>query len=125
LQDEFERGTPDETWIPNVGKMIPRPTIVTGDARILKHPARVEALRAARTSFVILSDGFVNLGWRDQVIKVITVWDKLCATVGSLKQPSIIKIRMKPDVEIVMPFSQYQDRGALPEKRRAPRNEAS
>lgn len=100
LQEEFEKGTPDEDWIPVVATWTPKPVILGGDGRILKNPAQLLAIQAAQTHFVYLVESFVNLPWQEQILKVLKVWGQLCEVLSAAREPTVFLIKAKqPKVE--------------------------
>lgn len=91
-RDSFEAGTPDEVWLTALSKWRETPSILCGDGRILKNPARVEALKLANTHFIVPAYGFSNLPFRVQVRKMLQVWDEIEKVIPKTGEPTVFLI---------------------------------
>lgn len=66
-----------------------------GDARILTKPVLRSIAKDADLTFVVMAEGFVNLGWHDQVCKMVQVWPDIVKHTRKLKVASIFDVKIR------------------------------
>jgi len=90
--DWFEPATADAEWLSALGSRDPRPSVVTGDGRILRNPAEGEALRRVGLTFFVFSRGWSGLRWEDRAWKTIKVWPLVVEAAEKARVSSIFEI---------------------------------
>ena len=74
ITDRYEKGTPDEEWIPGFGALRPTPAVLGGDGQILRRKAQRALLRDSNLSFVYLARGWMNIPYEQQAWKLVKAW---------------------------------------------------
>jgi len=110
VEAEFGKGTRDEDWLLRLSERTPRPAVLGGDGRILSNPARLEALKVARVHFFLFAKGYTNLEWREQVIKTLTLWGKICKLADKHRDPTLFNVKTgkSMNVDILGPLADYE-----------------
>lgn len=96
---EFADTTADIDWLRTISKWNPKPVVLCGDGRILRHPAESQALRAAELTFFHLAEGWVNLQWNDQAWKIIKVWPGIVRD-AQPRRPTVYRVTVQLKVEL-------------------------
>ncbi len=81
ITDRYEKGTPDEIWIPGFASLSPTPVILGGDGQILRRKAQRTLLRDSNLSFVYLAKGWMNIPFEQQAWKIVKAWPDIVRNV--------------------------------------------
>ena len=81
ISDEFDRGTPDEVWIPGIARQFPDSIILSGDRRILKDRAQRTILDGSGLSFIYPDKTLAGQTFEEQIWRYLKVWPRVLAEV--------------------------------------------
>ena len=99
LDDDFPQDMPDTGWLNSLGKRTPKPAVISGDARILRNNAEMQALREAGLAFFLMAKGWINFPWTEkQAWMMIKVWPQI-VTNASPTRPTIYEVAINLKVE--------------------------
>ena len=87
----FDEQTSDATWLAKIAKWDPRPVVISGDLRILRHPAEAQVLHETDLTFFALERGWPKLRWEEQAWKFIKIWP-LIRDKANPRRPSIFRV---------------------------------
>lgn len=99
LTHQFERGTPDLVWIPDLAERDESWAVLAGDGRILRNKVERSALKQANLTFVHLAPGWTNLKWEEQAWKMIRVWPVIREEVERVSRPTVFQVKVQLKVE--------------------------
>lgn len=91
LQDQFQDGTKDKDWLPQVGDN--GYILVTRDRRITKRRAELETYKRHKVGAFILTGK--NLGIWAQVKQLILAWENMKRFAEKTQRPFAFQIRSK------------------------------
>ena len=101
LEDDFDKGTQDETWLPKIAKWSEKPVVISGDGRILKQADQRAILRECDLSFVYVHPSWQRVPWDDYVIKFLKAWRDLVQSTGRVKNPSLFEVSINSKVKLL------------------------
>lgn len=99
--DYFQKGTKDVEWIPKVASWGKDTIIIGGDGRILKNKAEKAVLKECDITFILLSSGWVNLGWHEMAWKMVKVWPDIIKNVSQARFPTLFEVSPAPKVRTI------------------------
>ncbi len=92
LLDHFPIRTADLTWLPVVGAWDPRPTILSGDSRILTTDLKRAALRQSGCSFVYFGRGWGNTTWEPFGQRLVRCWPDVRGHVEATVRQTVFEV---------------------------------
>ena len=96
-RDHFEKDTPDEAWIPQVGQC--GWWVLTRDQRIRHRPNELAAVRAASLHMFVLTSG--NLSSAETAELVCRAWPKMRAAAAETRPPAIWSVTRAGEVKLL------------------------
>ncbi|MBN2020637.1 MAG: hypothetical protein JW749_10490 [Sedimentisphaerales bacterium] len=92
--DNFDKGTPDEEWLPKVSSWGDRTVVVSGDARILRNQVQRQVLKECKIAFVYLAPGWTKLPWEEYAWRIVKVWPDIVKNVEQAPYPSVFEVSL-------------------------------
>ena len=110
-KDAVAPGTSDCDWIHEITSWSPKPTVVSGDGRLLANPAELAALKKSQLHFVYLKKGWTNESWENFAWKLLKVWPSIVRNVRNARRPTVFEVGSGAvKVEQVKIFAAYKVR---------------
>jgi hypothetical protein len=97
--EQFERGTPDETWIPQIGARNTKPIIVSGDGRILTNAVQRQLLRESGCIYVHLVPGWTNTPWEMYAYRIVRYWPEVVRRCAAARQQTVLALRINGRID--------------------------
>lgn len=87
----FANTTPDIEWIQALGADDPTWIVISGDGRILKNKAELQALKEARLTFVCMTKQSMHIRIYEYAWKFMKVWPEIVENAGGT-DPRIFEV---------------------------------
>lgn len=99
LSTEFDPSTPDVEWLLELGRRPERPSVIGGDAKILRNAAEAQVLRESGLTFFLMADGWSGMKWAERAWKMIRVWPRIVENAAP-RRPSVFRVTVQEKVEL-------------------------
>jgi len=86
LTDEFERGTADEIWLPDIAERYPDSILLSGDQRIARDKAQRAILKDSGLSLVYWDKNFAHAQFHEQAWRLLKIWPSVLNEVVPAQQ---------------------------------------
>jgi hypothetical protein len=89
--DYFARTAPDVEWIGELGRQRGW-CVIGGDARILRNPAEMQALRDAELTFFVLKSAWMSYSFIDQAWRLVKIWPEIVSNATRVREATIFEV---------------------------------
>lgn len=104
--DIFEQGTTDLSWIPKMGRMHPKPAVISGDGRMLSNKVELATLQESGLTFFCLAPGWTNFAHEQYCWKLIHAFEGIVTANKKTRRPTVFKVKTNGKVDRIRLLSE-------------------
>ncbi|MBC8106226.1 MAG: hypothetical protein H7Z14_06515 [Anaerolineae bacterium] len=94
FEERYEPGTPDDVWLPCLGKQRPRPFVVSMHDGMIRNAVERRALKQSGCSFVYFSQGWADIPWEEFRWRFLKAWPQIVDAAQASDRQAVFEVTL-------------------------------